>query len=102
MKNAEGFKFMKNLDDRHNNNNHYNKNSKYSSNKNHGSGNYHNNQNKQQQWGNIGAGAGNEGGLAYRKKSGAANQDKPFSHLGAAYQGDDKHRVYRNKAPSHI
>jgi len=90
MKNAEGFKFMKQ--------NPYEKKS-YPQQNNYESGkNWSSNSHYEE---------GYQGG--YRKKSGFENggangyhRDKPFSHLGANFQSnDDKQRVYRMKAPSY-
>ena len=74
------------------------------SNNNNGEGEIGGFRKKSNQFGNIGAtsyGANNYGNQQHHPQS-SSNHDKPFSHLGANYQGDDRNRVYRMKAPSHI
>ena len=84
MKNAEGFKFMK----------------QEKKNQVQAEGETQVPPANQKPWGNIGA-AGqynpNAGQPQYRKKSNANEQ--PYSGIGA---GDSKDRVYRVKAPSHV
>eukprot|EP00347_Sterkiella_histriomuscorum_P001517 403371728 len=105
MKNAEGFKFMK-ADGNRSRQPHINssntapyKGVNMSSNINNGEGETGGFRKKSNQFGNIGATS--YGNQQHHPQS-SNNHDKPFSHLGANYQGDDRNRVYRMKAPSHI
>lgn len=106
MKNAEGFKFMKSdSNDKRSRQNYVNASQTMPhKNWNHNSHDHNNTgfEGYRKKSNQFGGGNGNNNHHSNNNGNHSNHYDKPFSHLGANYSGDDKNRVYRVKAPSHI
>ena len=96
MKNAEGFKFMKNGAKKQKNSHQQ---EGAGSNKGQGNNNPVSQQPALQHAQTVPL---HSTGLHYQYKKKSPNKDQPFAHLGADFGDNKAQKVYRAKAPSHI